>query len=704
MPVNYDTLPIPGKRVRSKKAIAAFIVGIVGLVLWMFGAAPAAIFALSALRDVGLGLAIWIFAAVPTIVLALWAKRDLRRHGLLTGRGFANAALVLGLIEIIAPPLFLCGVMMHGPALGKGRVAHFHLSGMLDETPAADVVGTLMGQPSTFYSLLKRLHDAKEDPAVKGIAITVHGLQIHLSQMEELRTALLDVMSSGKKVSAYCEDEMVSFPVFLALGGASRFSVSSTSWLDVKGLYSEGMYLKDACDMLGVQTDVIQMGSFKAAGESFARTEPSDAAKENLNWLFDGLYQSCVTMLAESRHKTPEEAKALIDKGFFATAAALQAGLVDAVEYREDFVEQIKREYGKRIFIDNHYEREPAPDVSRARPIRSFVNVLAYFAQLKRIEPDEAVGLIYADGLIVPGYGPPGNAFSGDMRAAFKELANDDTVKVVVLRVNSPGGSVTASDIIYQAVQLLQKRKPLVVSMGGMAASGGYYISCGAKAIFADETTITGSIGVISNRLTFADLWKKLGVNWYPVQRGANADMFAGAHPYTEQQRAMLTEDLEVTYANFKHLIEMGRGEKLRKPIEDMAGGRVFTGKQALELGLVDQIGGLQAAIAFAAKTAGLERYGVRIAPEPKDLVTLAAEAIWGEPEKSDTELVADKPKAIAGLKALAGVAPETVEAAALAKGLDRAHAGAALELLSRAQLIHDEGMALIMPQVFVFP
>lgn len=697
-------LPVQRKRVRSTKALVAFIVGIVGVNLWLFGAVPATIFALSAWQGIGLGMAIWVCVAGPTLALALWAKVDLWRHDYLTGRGFANAALALGLIELVAPPLLVCAVTMHGPVLKKECVAHFHLSGTLNESPDADPMGTLVGQPSTLYSLLKRIHDAKEDPAVKAVAITAQGLQLRLSQAEELRTAIVDFLSSEKKLFAYCEDDLVSFPVLLALGQASRFSVPPPAWISAKGLYSEHMYLKDAFDMLGVQSDVIQMGDFKSAGETFARSGPSDAAKENQNWLSDGLYESCVAMLAEARHKTPEEAKALIDKGFYSTAPALQAGLIDAAEHRAGFMEQLKRACGENVLIDNYYRHVRPPDVSSERPIRSFLHVLAYFARLRRIEPREAIGLIYADGLIVTGYGPPGQAFSGNMRVALKELDEDDAVKAVVMRVNSPGGSVTASDIIREAVQSLQSKKPLIVSMGGVAASGGYYISCGAKSVFADETTITGSIGVISDQLTCEGLWKKLGVNWYPVQRGANADMFTGAHPFTEAQRAALTADLQDVYGNFKHLVETGRNGKLAKPTEELASGRVFTGKQALELGLVDQIGGLQAAIAFAAKSAGLDQYRVRVAPAPKDLATLAAEVIWGEPDKSDWDLHMDKRKALSGLQAIAGASTEAPALAALVSALDKPHADAALEMLSRVQLLREEGKALVMPQTFVFP
>ena len=664
----------------SRKAIAAFVLGILGLFLWILG-------------------------AVPAIVFALLAKADIRRDGLLRGRVLATLGLVLGVLGLVVSPILAGAVLMHGPSAGKPRVAHFHLGGILNDSPAQDPAGTFMGQPSTLHALLKRVQDAKDDPAVKAAIITVNGLQVHLIEMEELRAALVDFTSSGKKLFAHCEEAMISLPLFATLGSASRLSIAPVTWLDLKGLYGESLYLKDGLAKIGVEADVVHVGEYKAAGEMLARAEPSDAAKENMNWLFDGLYQSCLSIVAESRHKTVDEAKALIDSGLFTADQVLNEGFVDAVEYQDDLVEQVKREYGPETFIDNDYHKQPALDVDMAHPFQSCLNLAQHFAQVERPEPGDSIGLIYVDGMIVTGYGPPSvGAYSGDLRAAFKEAMNDDSIKAVVLRVNSPGGSATASEAIYRAEQLLQKRKPLIVSMGGVAASGGYYVSCSANQVFADETTVTGSIGVISSKLVSVELWKKLGINWFPYQRGANADMFSSQHPYTEQQRGRLAAASEAAYKTFKEHVEAGRGKKLTKKLDDMAGGRVFTGKQALELGLVDKIGGLEAAIAFAAQSVSLDKYKVRVVPESKDAVSLLVAALLGEAEKPHSDLATNAhtgPGSLGSL--LAGTSAETRGIAALLEGLDRPHADAVVEMLCRLHLVHQEGLAMVMPQVLVF-
>ncbi len=663
---------------RSKKAIAAFILALSGLFLWVFG-------------------------AVPAIIMAVLAKRDSRKNELLRGRALADAALILGVLEILFMPLLLWAVLVHGPSSRTERIAHFHLSGTLGESPQADVVGAFMGQPATFHSLFERLKDAKEDAAVKAVILTFNELTIGLPEMEELRAALLDFKSSGKKVYAHCEDQAVTLPLYVTLKAESRVSIAPTVSLDLRGLYTEAMYLKDGLAKIGVELDVVHIGDYKAAGEMLARAEPSDAAKENMNWVFDGQYQSCMAMLAESQHKTVDEAKAMIDSVLFAPGRALKEGLVDAVEYQEDLVELVKREYGAGTRIDNKYHREPAPEVSMKHPFRSIWKVARYFARLDRPGSGDGIGLIYLNGEIVGGCGDVSKACSGDLRAAFKEAMQDDSVKAVVLRVNSPGGFVTASEVIHRATELLQKKKPLVVSMGGVAASGGYYVSCGAGTIFADETTITGSIGVIGSKFVTADLWKKLGVNRFPYRRGANADMSSGQHPYTEQQRGMLTEAFGADYKTFKEHIEAGRGQKLTKKLDDMAGGRIFTGRQALDLGLVDKIGGLEAAIAFAAKSVSVEKYEVRVVPEPKDAVNLLAEAVLGKEKNSNTDLETSAHMGLGGLESLVEASAEMRGVAALLGGIDRPHAAAVTELLGRLRLLNQEGMAAIMPQVFVY-
>ena len=669
-----DSTGTPGRG--SGKAIAAFVMAL-------------------------LGLALWVVAAVPAIITALSAKRELQDNRPAPGWAFANAGLVLGLLDIVLVPALLWTALTYGPSARTERVAHFRLSGTLTDSPHADAVGAFMGQPSTFHALFKRLKEAKEDAAVKAAVLTLDGFTPQLPETEELREALLDFESSGKKVLAHCDDQSISLPVYLVLASASRMSIAPSAALDLTGIYREAMYLKDGLAMLGVSSDVVHIGDYKAAGEMLARSATSDAARENRTWVYDGQYQSCVAMLAESLHKTADEVKSLIDKRIVHADQALEQGLVSAVEHQDSFVEFIKREYGGDICIDNDYHREPAPELSGAHPFRSCWNMARYFARLDRPGSEDGIGLIYVCGEIRSGHGSSKNAFCGDVRAAFRKAMEDDSIKAVVLRVNSPGGLVTASEVVHNETSVLQKKKPLIVSMGNVAASGGYYVSCGAGTIFANETTITGSIGVIGSKLVSADLWKKLGVNLYPYQRGANADLYSGRQPFTDQQRSMLTAEFEENYKKFKGHIETGRGARLTKEVDDLAGGRIYTGRQALDLGLVDKMGGLEAAIAFAAKSVSMEKYEVRVFPKPKDAVAVMADAILGNSE-SPSDLKTVSCPLSKSLAALAGSAAEMSALASLLMTLDPPHAEAAAEMFHRLQLINQAGAAFMMPQVFV--
>ncbi len=669
------------RRRTSGKAVGAFALGLTSMILWLF-------------------------AGIPAIFLAIWAKRDIRKNPLLDGRILANLGLALGILSVVASPMLFAAAAMWlingAHADHADRIAHFHLSGLMVESPRGDPLGTLTGQPNSFADLLARLKHAREDDAVKAVVITVDNPLLAFAQMEELHGELAAFAASGKKLFAHCEEQLMPMRLYIALATATHLSVAPTALIDLRGFYGEAPYLKEGLAKIGVEADIVQIGDYKTAGEMFSRTEPSEAGKEDMNRLLDGLYESCVHMIAEARHKPADEVKRLIDAAPYPVKRALEAGLIDSVAHQDAFLEGIKREYGNTIRIDNDYERIAPPTVDMQRPLRSEWSVARYFFRVQKWLWKDSIGLIYLEGAIVPGFGGPGVAWSGDIRDALKTAAEDDSIKAVVLRVDSPGGSVTASEVILRAAQTLKRKKPLVVSMGSTAASGGYYVSCGANAIFADETTLTGSIGVIGGKLVSTGLWNKLGVNWFAYQRGANADLYSGAHPFDERQRADVTRYMLDAYETFKEHVTSGRGTKLAKGIDELAGGRVFTGKQALELGLVDKIGGLEAAIAYAAELVSLKDYQVQVVPQPKDAAQMLMDTFFGSPRPpSDLDLDARvRQPNIERLQGLVGQ-PDVAAAARLLEGLDSRHARVALELLRRIQLLGQEGIAMIMPQVF---
>ena len=336
--------------------------------------------------------------------------------------------------------------------------------------------------------------------------------------------------------------------------------------------------------------------------------------------------------MAESRSLTKARMEELIDDGPYSAESAKQAGLIDVVAYRKDFVDSIKGRHGGVAF-DKKYGESGLPEFDMANPFALFQEIFSQFAPGQEMLSKPSVALIYVVGTIMTGEGASGmfpttnHGASTPLRKALYEAAYDDDVKAVVLRVDSPGGSAVASEIIWHATQEISGRKPFIVSMGNVAASGGYYVSCGADTIFAEPGTITGSIGVVGLKLVTKGFWDWAGVSWYPIQRGRSADIMAGGEKWSEEYRAKIGGWMNEVYDVFKSRIEAGRGDRLAKPLDDMAGGRVYTGAQALELGLVDKLGGLQEALRYAALEANLgEEYDVKILPKPKNLLDVLME------------------------------------------------------------------------------
>src|ERR1051326_2994596 len=280
-------------------------------------------------------------------------------------------------------------------------------------------------------------------------------------------------------------------------------------------------------------------------------------------------------------------------------------------------------------------KKQPALDFSSPLGILSIWSQVFAPAQ-KKAETRPAVGVVYVNGPINLGraiaspFGSSLGAFSSDVRDALEKAAGDDSIKAVVLRIDSPGGSGTASEIILDATKRLKAKKALVVSMGDVAGSGGYYVACAADTVFADATTLTGSIGVLAGKVATTEMWKKVGITFKEYKRGQNAGIFSTDDVFTESERARMRALLDEIYDVFKKHVTEIRGKRLKKPIDEIAGGRVYTGKQALDLGLVDRIGTMSDAVAFAAEQANLKEYDVHVVPEPKNWLEQLGERVSG--------------------------------------------------------------------------
>jgi protease-4 len=575
-------------------------------------------------------------------------------------------------------------------------VAHFHLSGALSESPVADPFGLMAGEVTSLKDLVQRLEKASADSQVKAVVLTFDQMEIGFAQVEELRRVLEHVKSAGKKVYVYAEDMSTVEYGLLCAGDRLAVAPQSTLWL--MGMYGESLYVKGLLDKIGVQADFLHMGDYKSAAEMLTRTGPSQPAEENLNWLLDSLYGSLVDSIAKARGKTAEQVRDLIDHGPYLAEQAREKGLLDAVQTREEFLAWVKNELGGQMRVDNRYGRQEKAKVNLSNPLGFFSMLSELFkAPAPAAAKKDAVAVIYVAGAILPGYGQSGlfgvynAAFSGDIQKALEDAAQDDSVKAVVMRVDSPGGSAQASDVILTAARQVKTQKPLVVSMGNVAGSGGYYVACGADTIFADAATITASIGVVGGKLVTTDLWNKLGVNWVSHKRGANADLLSSSRPFDEAQRKVLQTYMQQVYDTFKSHVTAGRGSKLRKPIDEIAGGRVYTGKQALDLGLVDQIGGLQQAVEYAAARVSLKDYDIRVMPEPRDFLSQLMEGLSGEGENPTDLRLAGMTGLLSGQAALAPMLD-------LLQKTEPQRARALIQALQRIELLRRESVILTMP------
>jgi protease-4 len=511
------------------------------------------------------------------------------------------------------------------------------------ETPGGDDFPFSTAVGESFHQMLTRLKRAAKDDKVAAAVFVGNSNSLGTAQTEEARKVMEAFKAEGKPIYFHCES--LSMRSYLLTSGASRVSVVPTGDVVLPGLRAESLHVRGLLDLVGVVPDFLTCGDYKSAGEMFTHKEPSDPARENLNWLLDGIYASYVSLIAEGRNVPPETVRQWIDQGLHSAEKAKEVGIIDAVEYRPEFIAAIKKEHGEDIKFDRKYGKKKQTEIDFSSPfgiLKFYADLLGGSTSPKSTKP--AVAIVYVEGPILAGksdpssfpFGSTGMAYSTPIRAALDKVADDDSVKGVVLRVNSPGGSAVGSEVILQATKRVKAKKPLVVSMGDVAGSGGYYVACGADTIFADPATVTASIGVVTGKLVTTDAWDKVGINFAPFERGKSAAMLSSSRKFSAEERATLQGWMDEVYGTFKGHVVAARGDRLKKDIEELAGGRVFTGQQALDLGLVDRLGGLDDAIRTVAKEAGVEDFEIRVVPRPKGFADLLRESLTGEEPDGD--------------------------------------------------------------------
>ncbi|MGD0769216.1 MAG: signal peptide peptidase SppA [Tepidisphaeraceae bacterium] len=596
-------------------------------------------------------------------------------------------ARILGLISAFFMAISVAGAAPATKPVAKPVIAVFDLAGQMGETPVDESMAIFGPVGLSLRDVVTRIDKAAKDPDVKAVVVLADESAFGLAQATELRQAMQAVRAAGKDVYGHADG--LAMGQYVLLSGASRVSVAPTGEIWAMGLYGDALYLHGLLLKLGIQPDFLHCGAYKSASEIFMRDGPSPEADQMTNWLLDSVYDTATKLIASGRNVSQDQAKSWIDGGPYTAEKAKDAGMIDAVEDRAALEAVLKEKYGKDAVFEKRYGAEKQPEINFSNPF-AMMGVLAQLLNPPNAGAGKAaVGVVYVDGLIVTGKNDSGlvaseMAAGTDIARALDEAAADDSVKAVVLRIDSPGGSATASEIILRATQRVKAKKPLVVSMGDVAGSGGYYVSCAADTVFADDATLTASIGVVGGKLVTTEMWNKIGVTFKAYQRGANAGLLSSDTDFSPDERQRVQSWMDEIYGVFKNHVTAIRGNKLKKPIDELAAGRVFTGRQALDLGLVDRIGTLHDAIAFAADQASVKDYDVRTVPAPKNfLQKLMEQSSGGDADGGHVAMGADWLEKLAE-PYLAGLDPE--------------HVGMVRAALWQLDLVQREQVILMMP------
>ena len=491
----------------------------------------------------------------------------------------------------------------------KLTVAHIELKGQYSEANAG--AGLFSEVVESLGDCLQRLKKATTDDNLEAVVLHINSPQIGWAKLNEIRTGISKVRQKGRKVYAWMES--ADTKDFLIATACDQIVLPESGVLMLPGLRAEVSFFKNLFDMLSIQPQMLRVGEFKSAAEPFSRTEMSPAFREEMESILDDYFRQIVEMIAESRKLPADQVKTLIDKGLFTATDAKAAGLIDHVVYEDHIVELIKGDRkGVEVKIAKGYGKKKIDtDFSGFTGMAKMMNLLMGVEPGSSKSTKPKIAVISAVGPIKSGTSQAdlfGDESMGSTTIvkAVRQARDDASVKAIVLRVDSPGGSALASDIMWHELETLDGKKPLIVSMGDVAASGGYYIAMGADRIFAEPGTLTGSIGVVGGKLAFEKFFAKIGITTSVIERGKNSGVLSVTKPWTESEQAALQKMLDDIYRQFTTKAAAGRKMDVEK-LEKMARGRVYTGAQALNLGLVDELGTLDDAIAFAKKSAGLD-------------------------------------------------------------------------------------------------
>lgn len=469
--------------------------------------------------------------------------------------------------------------------------------------PLEDVnFGPIQGQKVLgLNDILKSIRNAKDDSKIKGIYLDVSYVSTGMATLEEIRAELLNFKKSGKFIIAY--SEVYTQGAYYLASAANEVYLNPQGYLELKGFSSQSTFFKGALEKLDIEPQIIKVGTYKSAVEPFILDRMSEPNKAQMTSLLGSLFENYTKNISLSRKINQDSLYAIANRlDSRSPETSLKLKLVDGLKYKDEVLDELKKKTNTDL-----------------KKNLNTVSINDYAASVSNPSTaSDRIAVVYAFGDIIDGQGDETNIGSDRISRALRKARLDEKVKAVVLRVNSPGGSALASDVIWREVSLIKKEKPIIVSMGDYATSGGYYIACAADSIFAEPNTITGSIGVfaiIPNMKGFFN--NKLGVTFDGVKTSEFADLASISRPLTQAEQALLQQEVNKTYGTFMQKVADGR--KLSVAFVDSIGqGRVWTGEQALKLGLVDRTGHIEDAIKSAAKKANLTEYKIVNYPEQK--------------------------------------------------------------------------------------
>ena len=534
--------------------------------------------------------------------------KDFIKYTMATVVGLVLVSIIMGILTFVSMAGMIASEGMSSP-IEKKSVLRITLKGSITERAGEENPLSKLGGETTqqiaLDQALQALEKAAKNDKIEGIYMEGGILSAYPAEVQELRQALLEFKKSGKWIIAYADT--YSRSAYYLCSVADKVYLNPIGMLDWSGLSSNPMFFTGLMKKLGIKMQVFKVGTYKSAVEPYIAEQMSDANREQVSSYQQSIWNNMLKDVAKSRKTTAEALNSLADSLTILSGpeASVKGGLVDKLCYQDEVKKILKNK--AKMEEDESLRFVSISDVAQSEELNDKV--------------DDEIAVYYAYGEIkediTGGFAQESAITSKQMTKDLQELREDDDVKAVVLRVNSPGGSAYASEQIWREVQLLSKEKPVIVSMGALAASGGYYISCGANKIFAEPTTLTGSIGIFGMIPDATELLTdKLGLSFDVVKTNAHSDFGAMGRPLNESECRLMQAHINQGYELFTGRVAQGR-KMSQDSVKAVAEGRVWTGEQAMKIGLVDKLGNLNDAIAAAAKAAKIEKYSVGRYPEP---------------------------------------------------------------------------------------